>query len=409
MRALHALLLTSWLCPSLLTAQSGWSPPVLEPTLNSTAADSGPQLSIDGLTLYFSSFRPGNWEIFSATRAAPGLPWSAPVQEVALGDPSTDDQPFLAATGLEIYLSSLRTGGAGGFDIMRATRATAASPWNTPTFVTELNGSGSESSPSLTADGLELYMLTTGWGAPFAPNNAIFRATRPSASSPFGTPTVVSELLTPNTHRDVEISADGLGIVYTEFVSPRTRVFHAERTSRSLPFGPPAVFTEFDTTGTSIGVFSFTRSQLGDEAILAAGFAAAAGGQELMTTRFDGLAHSGLAATASTMNLFYRDSANPGKTYVFGAALGNTGFALGTRTVPLDPDFLLQATLGQNVPGFTTGWVGVLDGNGQGGGTLTNALPGLAGFTFHVGAFTFDPAAPFGVATIANEFAVMLQ
>lgn len=266
-------------------AQSSWSAPTFEPVLNSTAADSGPHLSFDGLTLYFASFRSSNWEIYASTRTAPGAAWSAPALVTELGGSGTEDQPFLAVGDLEIYFSSTRAGGAGGSDIMRSTRASTALPWGVPTFVTELNGAGAESAFSVTADGLEAYLLTTSWGAPAAPNNAIFRATRASTALPFSTPTLVAELSNSNTHRDCEIAPDGLSIVYTEFVSPRLKVMYASRPDRVSPFAAPVVWTEFDNVGTTTGVYSFTRSLAGDEAFLAAAFATAAGGQEIMTTR----------------------------------------------------------------------------------------------------------------------------
>lgn len=268
-----------------LAAQSLWSAPVFESALNSTAADTGPHLSFDGMTLHFASFRSGNWEIFASTRAFQGGPWSVPVQVTELGGTATDDNPFLAVGDLEIYFASTRAGGAGGFDILRSTRLSTAVAWDPPTFVTELNSTGSESAFSMTLDGLEAYMLTTGWGAPSAPNNAIFRATRASTAVPWGMPALVSELSNANTHRDCEIAPDGLSIVYTEFISPRLKVLYASRPDRVSPFSPPVVLTEFDTTGTSQGVFSFTRSLAGDEAFIAAGFASAAGGQEIMSTR----------------------------------------------------------------------------------------------------------------------------
>jgi hypothetical protein len=207
------------------------------------------------------------------------------VQVTELGGTATDDQPFLALGNLEVYFSSTRTGGAGGFDMLRSTRLSTALPWDPPTFVTELNSTGSESAFSMTADGLEAYMLTTGWGSPSGANNQIFRSTRSSTAVPWGTPTLVSELSNPNTHRDCEIAPDGLSIVYTEFISPRLKVLYASRPDRVSPFSAPIVWTEFDTTGTSQGVYGFTRSFAGDEAFLAAGFASTAGGQEIMSTR----------------------------------------------------------------------------------------------------------------------------
>lgn len=280
------LLATSapFLLAAVAVAQSPWSLPTLETTLNSTAADAGPSLSFDGLTLHFASFRSGNWEIYSATRPFVGGPWSTPAVVTELADAAVDDQPFLAVGDLELWFTSSRAGGAGGSDILVSTRASTSSPWNPPTFVTELNSPNADAAISVTADGLEAYFLSTGWGAP-TNNNVIVRATRVSTALPFGTPAIVAELQNANTHRDCEIAADGLSIVYTEFVSPRLRVLFASRPDRVSPFSPPVAWAEFDTVGPSLGVYGFTRAQTGDEAILAAGYAAAAGGQELMNTR----------------------------------------------------------------------------------------------------------------------------
>jgi hypothetical protein len=281
-----------------VAAQSAWSTPFLESTLNSTATDTGPSLSFDGLTLHFSSFRSGNYEIYVSTRAFPGAPWSAPAVVTELADPAVDDQPFLAVGDLEIFFSSSRPGTAGGSDVMRATRTAVGQPWGTPTFVTELNGAGAEAAFSMTADGLEAFFLSTSWGGSTSNNNVIVTASRTSTALPFGTPTVVAELATGNTHRDCEISADGLRLTWTEFVSPRLKVMHAERPDRTQPFGTPVVWTEFDTVGPSLGVYSFTQSLAEDEAVLAAGYSSALGGQELMSTRRSMPYGSGCGAAA---------------------------------------------------------------------------------------------------------------
>jgi hypothetical protein len=265
-----------------LAAQSAWSVPVAETTLNSTAADSGPHLSFDGLTLYFSSFRSGNWEIWSATRAFAGGPWSAPAQELALADAAVEDQPFVALADLELYFSSTRPGGAGGSDILRSTRAATGLPWGVPSFVTELNSLGADAAFSMTGDGLEAFFLTTGWGV-VGTANQIVRAVRTSTALPFNPPAIVTELANANTHRDCEISFDGLTIAYTESTPAGIKVHVATRPDRQSPFTPPVIVTDFDVVG--VGIFGFTRSFAGDEAILAAAFTAANGGQELMNTR----------------------------------------------------------------------------------------------------------------------------
>lgn len=401
--ALTGLSLASTLC-----AQGGWEVPVNEALLNSTAADAGPSLSFDGLTLYFSSYRSGNWEIYSSTRTSVGAPWSTPVQEVALGDLAVEDQPQLTIGGLEIYFSSTRAGGAGSSDIMRATRASTSSPWNAPTFVTEINSPGADSAPTLTADGLQLFFYSTGWGNPSGNNNSMFVATRPDISQPFGTPTLVTEFSNANTHRDCDVSIDGLTMTFTEYQSPRLRVMYSERTSLTSPWSPPVPWTEFDNVGTSLGVYAFTRSPTGNEALLAAGFPSANGGQEILSTRYTGITKIGTAGIGQSMSIFYRDPASPNAPYAIGAALGNTGFSVGSLLVPLDPDWLLIGTLGTSVAGYTTGWGGVLDGNGEAFASLTNSLPALTGFTIYVGGLTWSTAPP-GISLVTRSIPVVFQ
>lgn len=397
------------LCSVSLSAQAGWQPPALETSVNSTAADSGPHLAFDGLRLHLSSFRSGNWEIYTCTRAGIGLPWSTPTLVSELSDPSTDDQPFLTLAGDELWFSSLRAGGQGGFDILRSTWSATTQSWSPPAHVTELNGTGSESAVSLTADGLEAFFLSTSFGNPGGNNNSIFRATRTSTSAPFGVPTLVSELFNGNTHRDCEIAWDGLSITYTEFTGGRLQVFQADRPVRGAAFLPPRILTEFSTVGTVSGVFSFTRAHQGNEAFLAAGFASASGSQEILRTTFRGLSQFGAAGPSATMSLYLRDPQLAGSWYSIGAALGNTGFPLGANVVPLDPDWLLFATLGVNVAGYTMGWGGQLDANGEAVASLTSAAPWLLGFSFHVGALVWSNQSPFGVGLIANSIPVAFQ
>ncbi|HLU39864.1 MAG TPA: hypothetical protein VK081_10780, partial [Planctomycetota bacterium] len=185
-----------------MAAQHGWSAPVPIAALNTVGADTGAHISPDGLTMHWASSVSGNWEIYSATRTARGAPWGAPVLETVLSDPTAvDSEPFLSADGLTIYFASQRPGGTGSTDIMRATRPNPTAPWGQPTFVTELNSSGADAAPAVTEDELEIYFLTTGWNAPNPPQNAIAVAKRQSTALPFGTPQIVAELASPNTHR----------------------------------------------------------------------------------------------------------------------------------------------------------------------------------------------------------------
>jgi len=87
-------------------------------------------------------------------------------------------------------------------------------------------------------------------------------------------------------------------------------------------------------------------------------------------------------------------------------ALGNQGFAVGNRAIPVSPDFIATATFAQ--PGF--GLIGSTDANGD--ATLSipvPPMPFLVGLRLFAAAFTFDPAQQFGVGHISNEQAFFIQ
>ena len=328
--------------------------------------------------------------------------------ETAFSDATaTDDQPCPSANGLEFYFSSTRAGGLGSSEILRSTRPSTTAPWSVPTFVTELNSSAGESSPTLTADGLTIYLLSARVGAPNPPNNAIFVATRPNASTAWSTPVLVTQLATTSTHRDVDVSGNGNEILYTRFNSAisRIEVVQARRAKPTDPFGTPVVLSEFATVGTSLGVYSVSVSRDRTEMFLAAGFATAAGGQEILSTRFTGIGQDGLATTSSPLRIAFRDGNGAGNTFVGTFALGDTGFALGSRTVPLDPDPLFVAAWG-GVAGITTGYLGVLDAQGEATALVGPSIPALTGIKVYTGFFSLDGAQPFGVRTISNSIAL---
>lgn len=386
---------------SLSPAQSSWGTPTNVAALNSTLGEGTPHLSADGLTMHFNRYVSGtNWEIWSATRATPTSAWNAPVIESALNDPTaTDGETFLRADGLEIFFSSSRPGTLGAFDVMRATRATTSSPWSAPAFVTELNTPQQNGAVSLTQDGLTLFMLSA---TPTLNNAQIYTATRPTLSSPFSTPALVPELSSTDATRDAEVSLDGLQIVYYRLVSGVADFYIASRKKRSDPFGTPEAQTSLRApTGSSNlgGSISADRGTLFFIRI-------SGGNAEIVESRFDGLAHAGIASVTSTMRLLYRDTGSAGLIYLGALALGGTGFPLGTRTVPLDPDGLFIASFGTGVPPFTSGYAGLLNASGEANATITCAIPAVVGLTVWTGMFTLDAPAPFGVKTISNSFAL---
>jgi hypothetical protein len=401
MRRLLPLLLTV-----ALGAQSSWSAPVPVPALNSTASDLNPHLSADGLTMHFSSYRGGGWDIWVATRPTKSAPWGVPVVVTELSDPvGVDSEPFLRADGLEIFFSRSGAGGQGGIDILRATRASAAQPWSTPAFVTEVNSIANDSAASLTADGLTMYLLSSRAGAPAPPNAAPYVCTRPSLASPFTAPVLVPEFATPDAYRDLEVSGSGLVVSFTRSGASRVAdIWFATRTNPGAAFGTPQPVVEFRSTELNL---AGTLSAEGNVYYFCRLFGTSPA-YEIYESRFEGLTQQGRATVSGAMRLHYRDSASAMRPHAGALSAGNAGFMLGSRQVPLNPDALLLATFAAGVPPLTTGFVGLLDPNGEATATLTTWMPALAGIKVHAGWFTLDVTAPFGIKTISNSTAIEL-
>lgn len=132
---------------------------------NSELDEQGPSwIALDGRLrgqkqLYFSRSSanpavPG--EIFMSSREN-GARFGPAAPVTALNDPAANDiQPNVRADGLEVVLSSNRTGSQGQ-DIWVATREKLGDPWSTPTNLgPAVNTAAGETRPSLSQDGRQL-------------------------------------------------------------------------------------------------------------------------------------------------------------------------------------------------------------------------------------------------------------
>jgi hypothetical protein len=139
-----------------------FSTPTPIANVSSPAVELSPQLSEDGLRLYFSSDRSNsNRDIYLATRPARSAAFSTPARVSGLNGQSAEFGPTLDADELEVFIASDRPGGEGSMDLWRAVRATRSDAFGTPQNVTELNGSGYDTDPRLSADGSELFFSSS--------------------------------------------------------------------------------------------------------------------------------------------------------------------------------------------------------------------------------------------------------
>jgi hypothetical protein len=138
------------------------TPTKLGSMVNSWSDDYSPCLSADGLSLYFASTRLGgfgNYDLWVSTRETTSDDWGPAENLGALvNSPDEDVSPAVSPDGLELYFTSFRDGGQGGADIWVAKRQTTTDPWGPPENLGPLiNSAAHEITPSLSADGLELY------------------------------------------------------------------------------------------------------------------------------------------------------------------------------------------------------------------------------------------------------------
>jgi Tol biopolymer transport system component len=148
-----------------------WQPAQnLGPTVNSASGDSGPSLSADGLTLYFNSNRPGGFgghDLYMTTRENRLALWGKPVNlGPAVNTEFGEINPNISRDGLSLYFADRegdsnvapRPGGLGSPDIWLTTRASLADPWGPPANVgAPVNSGVTDGAPELSDDGLLLF------------------------------------------------------------------------------------------------------------------------------------------------------------------------------------------------------------------------------------------------------------
>ena len=224
------------------TGPSDWRPAEnLGAVVNSPFVDQSPELSKDGLSLYFASNRPGgyaNLDLWVSQRISLDGPWGPPQNlGPVINGSGSNAAPHLTRDGHWLYFVSNRSGGLGSFDLMVSWRedvhddfawqtpvnigppvntadwqgkitnhgndfffpsGPATGPldlfltelrdgvFQTPTLIAELSTSADERAPSIRADGREIVFVSNRAGG--LGNSDIWASTRPGDGRPWSTP-----------------------------------------------------------------------------------------------------------------------------------------------------------------------------------------------------------------------------
>jgi Tol biopolymer transport system component len=201
------------------------TPENLGPLVNTMCGDSGPCLSPDGLTLYFcdvpfdlSPNGHGGADLWTATRATTYAPWGQRANMGPTLNTSFDDgTPSISSDGLTLYFSSNRPGGSGAWDLWMTTRLSTSDPWGAPTNLgSPVNRSYGETFPSISTDGLELYFSEWEVIRPDGHGDGdIWVTRRKTKEDPWGTPVNLGPIVnTEFGEASPCIGPDGLTLFY---------------------------------------------------------------------------------------------------------------------------------------------------------------------------------------------------
>jgi WD40-like Beta Propeller Repeat len=145
----------------------GWGAPANLGAINSSFDEFGPWgFEAEGtgnLNFFFTSNRPGGpggYDIYTSVRGPDGI-FGAPVLVPELSSTAADTFPVVRKDGLELFLSSDRTGTLGGFDLWVATRESTADPWSTPVNLGSIvNGTANEQRAAISFDGSTIIFFS---------------------------------------------------------------------------------------------------------------------------------------------------------------------------------------------------------------------------------------------------------
>lgn len=190
----------------------------LSSTVNSTALDAGPEISIDERSLFFHSDRSGglgNQDLYVATRNHPNEDWQTAVNlGVTINSPADDRAATISSDGLLLVFASNRGSVSGDYDLYMSSRPSVDSAWEQAVNLGNvINTQFNESGPSLSGDGLTLVFHAD------LPDTLgfydLYVSYRASTIDPWSPPVNMGRQVNSVAH-DVaaDISADGLQLYF---------------------------------------------------------------------------------------------------------------------------------------------------------------------------------------------------
>ena len=217
---LSTILAPAIMATSALSQTNNFSAPQnMGATLNTASGETSPIISPNGLSLYFTSNRPGasGTDIYLSTRtdANNDFGWTAPVNLGAVINTNSEEiaANFFEdpATGaVSIIFSSDRVGiPLMNYHFYQSTRNSDGT-FNPPTLINELNDEGADFGSAIRRDGLEIYISSARPAGLNNPKVDIFVSTRASTAAPWNAPVLAAGINNAaEEDRQPKLSPDG--------------------------------------------------------------------------------------------------------------------------------------------------------------------------------------------------------
>jgi hypothetical protein len=227
--------------------------PVPLPGVNTAGPDGFAWLSSDALEIWISSERPGGagvWDVYRATRDDPAAAFDAAALVEPVSTGANEEGVSLTADALTLYSASDAAGSMGGLDIMAATRPSTLAAFGVLAPVASVNTDAAEAHPQISADGSELYFTSQRGGT-----WDLYRA-QLGAGGSFDAPTSIGELSTNDNELAPVVSADGLTLYFmSNHDDPDFDIHVATRSTRDDGFGSPVNLADVNSDETDMPVW----------------------------------------------------------------------------------------------------------------------------------------------------------
>ena len=229
-----------------------WSAPInVGPPLNTQSNDMYAILTADGLTVYFTSDRPGGLggdDLWVSRRESTDAPWGEPENLAVLNSPFNDSLSVFNTSGNIMYFHSTRPGGScGAGDLWTSRAKPGGDAWTAPVNMGCVVNTGStEIAPAFYAnDDLELSTIYFGSNRPGSLDYDIYETTTTDGdleSAMWGPGVLVPELSSPARDTRTFVRKDGREIFITtnrDFGVGGLDIWVAAREDSSQPWSTP--------------------------------------------------------------------------------------------------------------------------------------------------------------------------